>query len=316
MTVFLSVLKIIGIVLGIILLVLIGLIAVILFVPIRYRADGTVEEKRYAVKLSWLLHVVGFTFHMEGGETEYYLSLFGRRTHILDPDRRKEKKAKKKKKSKKKKNRKKDKKNNQKIQKSDSEGTQSEATASGADDRSLNGGEDQTSADASFGSIQSEDKRREHDSSADRDTGAEEESSGSGLFEKLSGTVPGRAAGKALGILKKIYKIIKTYHPVSLVWPKLRKFLYRIRPRQIRGDIVFGFDDPSLTGKVIGAVSSIYFLYQYEDFHLSGDFETDQTYISGSFSVIGHIRLFALLLLIIGLMRKKEFRNLIAYLKE
>ena len=63
----LTILKIIGI----ILLVLIGLIllaaAVILLVPIRYHGEGAREEKILSgnVKLTWLLHMISAVLHFQ-----------------------------------------------------------------------------------------------------------------------------------------------------------------------------------------------------------------------------------------------------------
>ncbi len=61
MTVFLAILKIIGIILLVLLCILIGLLLIILFVPVRYEAEIVSEEKvRAKVWVTWLLHLVRF----------------------------------------------------------------------------------------------------------------------------------------------------------------------------------------------------------------------------------------------------------------
>lgn len=75
MTIFLTVLKITGIVLLSILLLLLLTVAIVLFVPVRYRitADLKAEEDHYDIKIkvSWLLHIVrGFAAFLRTGKDE------------------------------------------------------------------------------------------------------------------------------------------------------------------------------------------------------------------------------------------------------
>ena len=76
----LTILKIIGI----ILLVLIGLIllaaAVILLVPIRYQGEGAREEKILSgsVKLTWLLHMISASASLSEDGTKIRVCLFGK----------------------------------------------------------------------------------------------------------------------------------------------------------------------------------------------------------------------------------------------
>ena len=76
----LTILKIIGI----ILLVLIGLIllaaAVILLVPIRYHGEGAREEKILSgnVKLTWLLHMISASVSLSEDGTKIRVCLFGK----------------------------------------------------------------------------------------------------------------------------------------------------------------------------------------------------------------------------------------------
>ena len=76
----LTILKIIGI----ILLVLIGLIllaaAVILLVPIRYHGEGAREEKILSgnVKLTWLLHMISASASLSEDGTKIRVCLFGK----------------------------------------------------------------------------------------------------------------------------------------------------------------------------------------------------------------------------------------------
>ena len=81
----LTILKIIGI----ILLVLIGLIllaaAVILLVPIRYQGEGAREEKILSgsVKLTWLLHMISASASLSEDGTKIRVCLFGK-TNLVE----------------------------------------------------------------------------------------------------------------------------------------------------------------------------------------------------------------------------------------
>ena len=63
-----TVLKILGILLAAVLGILLFLMVLVLFVPVRYQADaGLGEETRVSAKISWLLRVFGVQVrYMEG----------------------------------------------------------------------------------------------------------------------------------------------------------------------------------------------------------------------------------------------------------
>ena len=93
----LTILKIIGI----ILLVLIGLIllaaAVILLVPIRYHGEGAREEKILSgsVKLTWLLHMISASASLSEDGTKIRVCLFGKTIYPKTKKPPKQSKAKK-----------------------------------------------------------------------------------------------------------------------------------------------------------------------------------------------------------------------------
>ena len=89
MTIVLTVLKIIGVTILIILGVLLLIGCLVMFVPIRYRAEGLVPEKGYmesdedwkkrtfvTVKITWLLHALSVRVHLPD-EHNLYVRLFG-----------------------------------------------------------------------------------------------------------------------------------------------------------------------------------------------------------------------------------------------
>ena len=99
MAVLLSILKITGIVLLIILLAFLAVVACILFVPVRYQGSGDIEAKKYKARISWMLGLIQFRAeHTDQEELRYGIYILGRRTGILDPGQREKRKGRKEKK--------------------------------------------------------------------------------------------------------------------------------------------------------------------------------------------------------------------------
>ncbi len=119
------------------------------------------------------------------------------------------------------------------------------------------------------------------------------------------------------GLLQKIVGVFRTvshiggrmmeYDVLDAIWPGLQIFLFRVRPRQVRGCLEFGFADPAVTGQVVGGLSLIPVFYQ-TDLRITPDFEADQTYIGGNVYVKGHMMLFHAVMLFIRLVRQKNIR--------
>ncbi len=109
--------------------------------------------------------------------------------------------------------------------------------------------------------------------------------------------------------------LVRDYQVIREAMPLLRKFLYRARPRDVRGTVAFGMRDPARTGEIVGAVAAIPVIYQ-TDLSVIPDFETEETYIKGDIHARGHILLLYALILGIGLIRKKNIRAFIGALRK
>lgn len=236
MVIVLSVCKIIGIVV----LVVLVLIAALLFLPVSYEVNADIDQKRYSVRVHWLLRLVRFRFFY-GEKAELLLNILFFRLDFPDQEKRRKRKEKKEKKAAKRK------------------------------------------------------KKKKH---SEDDQEPEPEKS---TFQKavgISRTVA-RTGGRAL-----------EYDIPDAIWPGLQIFLFRIRPRQVRGTLSFGFSDPATTGKVVGGLAMIPLFYR-TDLRISPDFETEQTYISGNFYAKGHMMLFHAVMLLIRWIRQKNVRGFI-----
>lgn len=286
----------------ILLLILACIAAVLLLAPICYELDLDLEEKRAEVRASWLLRLVRFRFRMEE-RMEAVLSVLFFRRDFLDPEEKKKRAQKKAKRAarkrekrirQEKKRKKKDQKQRTEVPASEVSGTETPSAASediASEDMDLGGMEDSPHPDSGSGR-------------------------GSGIRESLGKLAD--AAGAALGyagMFRRILGLVRKYEVLSVVWPKLGKFLRRIRPRKIAGRIVFGLDDPAATGKLTGGIAMIPLFYETE-LVISPDFETAETYIRGTVTVRGHILLLHALILVVSLAREKRIRAFIGAVRK
>lgn len=220
------ILLMIGKIIGIILLIAVVIIAVVLFVPMRYRLTAQSDQKQVDFVLRWLFGLV--SFHAGYLETfDYGLRVAGIRVFPRDKGKKKQKKN----------------------------------------------------------------SKKDDSDEAAGDDGKKKPS----LKERV---------GKVVGVLKSFHE----QGVAGALFPLLQTFLYRIRPRKVTGDVAFGFADPSTTGRVLGEISLIPFLFA-TDLEISPDFETDETYLDGSIRMRGHILIIHVLIFLIGLFRKREFRK-------
>lgn len=314
----LSVIKTIGLVLLIIVIIAAVLAACILFVPVRYRAEGDFDKRELKGQLTWLFRMMKLQGQVSGDETSYALYLFGFRTKLLDKNflekwkhfsvRRKARKQKKTVASKKKalqkqKNAYHKKHDQYKTQYQEIYGTE-EAGGSVVNEAtgSLDETEKREAADErvkeSFEGNLVQPKERE---AVDHSTNAS--------CKKDS----------VMGILKKIFHVLQAfrdYQPLQLIRPDVSRLLHRARPRSMQGDLAFGFEDPARTGQVLGLISNFYFIYQFDKLFISGDFDSEKAYISGDVAMKGHLQIIFGIVFILRIIRKKQFRRFMKALKQ
>lgn len=297
----LMVLKTIGMIALIVLCIVVIFAICVLFLPLRYQAKGDIDEMNYHVRLHWLFKIIGFRLIYKDGSVDYALYLFGIRTKFLDKEfiekwkrrsekwkarraKRKAKKADRVYKSRKKKYQKQHDKYKEQYLK---EHSMNENVALSDEPVGNNFESEASQSDMEFQSSPDE-----------------------------TSTV--RASKKLLDILKKILhiiQVIRDYQPLQLIWPDVVKFLHHARPRQIKADIVYGFDDPATTGQLLGVISNLYFIYQYDELLIQGDFETSESYITGDFNIKGYVQMVFVLILVLRVIKKKRFRKFLKALK-
>lgn len=74
----LTILKYVGFGLGVLLLVVLALLLLVLFVPVRYEIIGEKEEELTGrIRVHWLFHIVSFQTSYENVELKQVLRIFG-----------------------------------------------------------------------------------------------------------------------------------------------------------------------------------------------------------------------------------------------
>ena len=83
-----------------------------------------------------------------------------------------------------------------------------------------------------------------------------------------------------------------------------------IRPRKLRLYLHFGFQDPSLTGKLLG-YASVFYAYYYKTVDLVPEFQTDKLILEGDLYARGRVRAGTLLCKGVRLLFNRGCRKMI-----
>ncbi len=133
------------------------------------------------------------------------------------------------------------------------------------------------------------------------------------LWEKVK-AVKKNIHNKIVNIKEKIAQIHailtdeKNKEALRLIGRQIRYLWKHIKPKKLFVVCRFGFDDPALTGQTLAAASVLYPYYR-NSIQLYPNFE--QKVFSGDIYVKGRIRIFPMVLIIIRLWRNKQIRNMV-----
>lgn len=319
--VLLTILKIIGIVLLVILGIMLFLLAVLLFVPVRYSVKGTVDNNITAEgKISWLCSIFRYDFTFQEQDLNGEVRIFGFRP------------------------KKKERVSEEELEEEAVPEVKDEVEEVVSDLVSNTVEEDDSEGKISKSVIESDsDKisleeaagRREQNPEMDFHTGIQNRKSsrpsGKNIFMRMRDKIKSfmkKIKNFFIGIQKrltsfkefvvKVKEIVtdtKNQYAVRRLWEELLYLLKHFGFRKIHTELTFALADPALTGQVLGVLSMMPFLYQY-DFHIFPDFESESFYIRGSYDVKGRIRLIFLLVTAIRLLADKDIRSFLKKLSD
>lgn len=271
--VLLTILKIIGIVLLVILGIMLFLLAVLLFVPVRYSVKGTVDNNITAEgKISWLCSILRYDFTFQEQELNGEVRIFGFRP--------------------KKKERVSEEELEEEAVPEVKDGVEEVVSHKGKQNRKSSDKNSRPSRKNIF--VRMWDKIKS-------------------FLKKIKNFFIGiqkRLTGfkEFVVKVKEIVTDTKNQYAVRRLWEELLYLLKHFGFRKIHTELTFALADPALTGQVLGVLCMMPFLYQY-DFHIFPDFESESFYIRGSYDVKGRIQLIFLLVTAIRLLADKDIRS-------
>lgn len=307
MSVILLILKIIGWILLTLLALFLLIVFLILFVPVRYRTEGSMEENiRVQGKVHWLLHILSFGFSYDEDGFSYTLRLFGK--HITLGEKLEDEE-----------------------EEPDADSTDSAVHGTKAEDENIppsdsevqrkdvsvkdaaEAGEKKDSKDGTDTKEQTSIARKniEETDSEKISFGQKITSKFHDITNKIKG-IRGKLADLS-GQVGKIKAALTDEHnrnSVSVIWKEIKYLLKHSRFRKIDTELNFALWEPSATGQALGILAMFPAIYQY-DIGIYPDFEADKTYVKGTFLVKGHIRLIHVLISGIRLLKERDIRNLI-----
>lgn len=314
-------------VLAAILGLLLALVLMILFVPIRYRVNAEKQQDfRCQIRVSWFLRGMEWFGNYTGKGFIYHLKILGITIKSNLSEKKKEDTKEKKRSNRKRKKKKQDSKeaeiqeNKKIIEKSSSETEELQKT------EDLNKTKDI-------------DEPEEFDKTDDLHKA--EQTGKTGDFDKIEedetffGKIQKFLSEKFKGLLSKIKRIKKkiknmlinirtTISKLKLIWSFLteeenktgfkvcleavKKLLKHIKPRVLKGYLKFGTNDPCTTGQILGLIAVFYGSYG-RNFEIKPDFE--EAVLECSVDAKGKLRIFTIGKIVIKLWFSKELKILI-----
>ena len=312
--VLLTILKIIGIVLLVILGIMLFLLAVLLFVPVRYSVKGTVDNNITAEgKISWLCSIFRYDFTFQEQELNGEVRIFGfrpkKKERVSEEELEEEAVS---------------------EVKDEVEEVVSDLVSNTVEEDDSEGKISKSVTESDSDKISPEEAagRREQNPEMDFHTGRQNRkssrSSRKNIFMRMWDKIKSfmkKIKNFFIGIQKrltsfkefvvKVKEIVtdtKNQYAVRRLWEELLYLLKHFGFRKIHTELTFALADPALTGQVLGVLCMMPFLYQY-DFHIFPDFESETYYIRGSYDVKGRIQLIFLLVTAIRLLADKDIRS-------
>ena len=310
LTVVLAILKWFGITILVLLGILIFLLCLILFVPVRYKADGFYKDYyKVRARITWLLHIVTFSLDYEK-EQPFHMTLriFG----ILIFDNLKKKKEKKKRVKKKKVN------NSPEIVGASKEEENSNNSVQKISEAEKPETQEQNNMEA--------EKIPDMKVLADEDVNVDDATEKINFIQKAK-----LVFSKAIGIFRNIkytiqricdtikelkdniiyyvelFKKDSTKAAVAACKKRLLRIFKNLKPQKFQLNLHLGMDDPATMGDILGVWGMLYPIHQGH-INICPDFE--QTVLEGEFYCKGRITVYIYIWTIIVVLFDKDIRRL------
>ncbi len=136
--------------------------------------------------------------------------------------------------------------------------------------------------------------------------------------KKVKAKKPKKDLGKLWKNIKFYFKMLKDENNKNAFrhcMSRLKKLLKHYMPRKAKGYVQYGLTDPANTGLITGFLSIFPFMYKSE-FKVNPDFNFDRNYICGDLNIKGHIRAVHLLNASISIYFNKDVKRFIKLMKK
>lgn len=271
-------LKIIGIILLIILGVLVLSVCVVLFVPLRYHgkaeAKGTLDSVKAHLKFSWLLHLVSGYVTYENRETKWQVRILWKKLNVEKKDSQ--------------------------------EAVFSENVSEDESSKEL-----KTDTEKDKSKINESEPDKLNKKTNGKTSSKKSEKQKKNIFEKIKYTFRD-FCDKIKALIKKKEKLQEflTNEIHQSTWRKLKQEIWKLfkflKPKKLVLNLHFGFADPSVTGKVLAALSMLYPFYLD---HINLEPEFDEKILEGDAYIKGTVRGLHLLIVICNLFFDKNIKT-------
>lgn len=296
----LLILKIIGIILAVILGIIILLLGIVLFVPIRYeiaaKCDGTIDSLRAKVKVTWLLRILRAEIFLKGKILKWQIkAAWINKSNAVVFGGQKEEKQNEAEKSK-------------EVKEEVFKNEVSQETSEIIEEKQEEDQEDLKEERLEENSQKSEEKC---ENVSETDETAFEEGIKKSIsdkikekYEKIKSTIEDLIQKK-----NKIFDFLTDESHIHAL-KKLKKevfiLLRKLKPKKANIKLKFGFEDPSLTGKVLGGISILYPVLG-DTIDIIPDFENQ--ILQGNVHIKGRIRCCHFAALALKLLLCKDIRK-------
>ncbi|MCI9616655.1 MAG: DUF2953 domain-containing protein [Eubacterium sp.] len=292
-------------IIGIILLAILAICLLILFFPVTYQVRGQLNENNYrvSVRCGWLFHLIHFGGKFTNQEHKACFRILGIPINLLKEKNKKEPKEKKCSDNK-------VKKEVLKVDEQPQDNISNEKTEQIQQGKSNYQEEEQHEKENNKPDEIIEDKKTPIDKIKDLIRTVHE------WIQKVAAFLK-----NALKNLKATYNKAKEFK--AFVKANTTKEAYRsgkkivlkaikhIFPRKIRADIQLGFEEPDITGKVLGYIAMLFAVFHINPKKISIEPYFDKNVIKGNIKIKGHFLIGVLLIYVLKFYFKKEIHDII-----
>ncbi|MCI5869380.1 MAG: DUF2953 domain-containing protein [Dorea sp.] len=286
----LLILKMIGVIIAVILGILVLLVCVVIFTPVRYQldasCDGALDSLKVTGKVTWLLHLFRVDLIYEGRKLTWKIRAAWKRIKSEPEDDSALKE---------------EVKDCEKELEEELEKELEELAESGVEER------EKESETSEKGKKASEKKS----SQTTEKSGLSEKTEKKHKADTIKCTIQ-KICDKIKLLSEKKEKIMEAVsdevHKKAFIKTKneVFKLLRRWKPKKLKADIHYGFEDPCLTGQVLAGLSVI---YPFVGEHLEVEPDFENKVLEGSLQVKGNIRMFPIVCLLWNLVWCREVRK-------